>query len=358
MDIPTRGEVIRSYKAAGGSIAAVLPIHYSRALLRAFNFLPVEVWGPPGVDPTQGSTHLQPYVCSVVRNALAFLLAGGLDVADILLVPHACDSLQGLGSILLDFIGPEQPAYTLYLPRVQEDLGRNYLAAELRSLYQELEVLTQISPSKDELIHCIQREEIADGLLAQLHNQRRYLTLSDLDFYRIIRSREYLPAEVFTEKVLAVLEQRNEGQSDGIPILLSGIVPEPMELFTSISEFGGIVVEDDLACSGRRLYPSGSSGDPFLRIAERILAGPPDWSKGSSIQDRLTHILDLVQRTDARGVVFYNVKFCEPEIFDQPNLRGGLQERGIQSVIIEVDLNDPLSNQALTRLEAFLEMVA
>ncbi len=98
-------------------VAAVFPIHYPRELLRAFGVLPVEVWGPPAVEADYGATHLQPYLCSIVRNGLSFLLAGGLDVVDLLVVPHACDSLQGLGSILLDFVTPRQPVLPIYLPR-------------------------------------------------------------------------------------------------------------------------------------------------------------------------------------------------------------------------------------------------
>lgn len=102
--IPHRSEVIRAHKEKGGSVAAVLPIHYPRALLRAFNVLPVEVWGPPGPQPGRGAGHLQSYVCSIVGNALGFLLSGGLEETDVVVVPHACDSLQGLGSLLIDFI--------------------------------------------------------------------------------------------------------------------------------------------------------------------------------------------------------------------------------------------------------------
>ncbi|HEY77039.1 MAG TPA: 2-hydroxyacyl-CoA dehydratase, partial [Thermoflexia bacterium] len=99
--IPSRTETIRKFKEAGGKVAAVLPIHYPRSLLRAFGLLPVEVWGPPRVDISHAAAHLQPYVCSIALNALSFLLIGGLDVVDCIIVPHACDALQGLGSLLL-----------------------------------------------------------------------------------------------------------------------------------------------------------------------------------------------------------------------------------------------------------------
>ncbi len=42
-----RTSVIKDIKNRGGSVAAVLPIHYPRALLRAFDIYPIEVWGPP-----------------------------------------------------------------------------------------------------------------------------------------------------------------------------------------------------------------------------------------------------------------------------------------------------------------------
>ncbi len=379
--IPRRLEVARAHKERGGLVAAVLPIHYPRALLRAFDILPIEVWGPPRVDVVYGAAHLQPYVCSIVRNALSFLQTGGLDVADLIIVPHACDSLQGLASILIDFVRPRQPVIPLYLPRGRRESDAAFLADELCSLYRRLEEITHRSPSNADLMANIRREEAADELLAQLHQRRMNLPLTPIEFYRLIRAREYLPAEMFCDVARAVptnpsppLSPRatrvppsspklgrgrgDGGDREGIPLLLSGIVPEPMSLFESIAEMGGMIVADDLACCGRRLYPPGKSEDAFLHLAESILGGPPDSTRGHPIQERLDHLMRLCQASGARGVVFYDVKFCEPELFDLPLLRKGLQEAGVPSVAIEVDLNDPLSHQLLTRIEAFLEMMA
>jgi benzoyl-CoA reductase/2-hydroxyglutaryl-CoA dehydratase subunit BcrC/BadD/HgdB len=121
---------------------------------------------------------------------------------------------------------------------------------------------------------------------------------------------------------------------------------------------GGVVVADDLACCGRRLYPPGHREEAFSRMAERMLTASPDPTRGSPIRDRLAHLLRRVETCGAKGVVFYDVKFCEPELFDLPTLRKELQTGGVPSVAIEVDLNDPLSQQVLTRLEAFVEMIA
>lgn len=356
--IPRRSEVARAHRRAGGRVAAVLPIHYPRALLRAFDILSIEVWGPPGVDTGRGMTHLQPYVCSIVRNALAFLENGGLDVADLLLVPHACDSLQGLGSLLLDFVRPRHLVLPFYLPRADGAQGREFLSEELRALRGRLEQETGRSPSDGDLLEAVRREEAADGCLARLHAERESLALDEVEFYRLVRAREFLPLEDFTRLANAGLALRRREGRPGIPLILSGIVPEPMDVLRAIGDLGGRVVADDLAACGRRLYPPGGSEEPCARLAESLLAGPPDSTRGASVEDRLRHLRALAGRTGAAGVVFLGVKFCEPELFYLPQLRDGLLQAGLRSLVLEVDLNDPLSRQTLTRLEAFLEMMA
>lgn len=357
--IPSRIELIQAQHARGGTVAAVLPIHYPRALFHAFDILPMEVWGPPHVDPTLGTAHLQQYVCSIVRNALAFQQSGGLDAVDFLVVPHGCDSLQGLGSILLDFVRPRQPVLTVYLPRGEGASAQVFLAAEFRALYGRLVTLTGRRPSDAELMASVHADERADELLAQLHRSRRRLPLEQGELYRVIRAREFLPAAEFCALAESVLAQAGTDHAGGaIPILLSGLVPEPMDLLNTLSGLNALVVADDLAACGRRVYPPGQSADPFTRMAERILNAPPDSTRGATIKNRLDHLLRIARDSDARGAIFYHVKFCETELFYLPALRRGLDAAGIPSLALEVDISDPLAQQTVTRLEAFLEMVA
>jgi benzoyl-CoA reductase/2-hydroxyglutaryl-CoA dehydratase subunit BcrC/BadD/HgdB len=317
----------------------------------------MEVWGPPNVDPSFGTAHVQAYVCSIVRNGLSFVHSDTAKVADLVLVPHACDSLQGLGSLLLDFVQPEQPVLPMYLPRSRNSVGMQFLANEFRTLYGRLEQITGQSPADDEILDSVHREEKADLALGEMHSNRRDFTLSDLEFYRLIRTREYLPAEAFLDLAEQAQDYRSGEPRGGVGILISGIVPEPMTTLEAINEFSGVIVADDLACSGRRVYPAGESLDPFTRLAERLLGGPPDWALGSSIQSRLDHLLGRIDKSGALGVIFYGVKFCEPELFDLPILREALDQKGIPSMAMEVDLNDPLSSETLMHLEAFFEMI-
>ena len=357
INIPSRIETINKYKANGGKVAAVLPIHYSRGLFRAFDILPVEVWGPPQIEIGKSAVHLQSYVCSICHNALSYIQQGGLDIADMILVPHACDSLQGLGSVLLDFAPPSQPVFPLYVPRGHRQSDLDFFAAEFLSLYERLSKLTGRSPRDLDLLASIEREEATDSFLKELHTQMRFLPFSNLEIYKLICSREYLPAEDFTQLAQDALKMIQETPRKGTPILLEGIVPEPMGIFDALSNFDAVVAGDDFASCGRRVYPAGTSHDPFERMAERILHAPPDPTRGNSFDERRAYLTEMAARTGASGIIFYIVKFCEPELFDLPILQKELREAGLPTLLVEVDLNSPFSQQMQTRLGAFLEMI-
>ncbi|MBN2495863.1 MAG: 2-hydroxyacyl-CoA dehydratase [Deltaproteobacteria bacterium] len=358
ISIPGRREAIEDQRAAGGGLAAVFPVHNPRALLRSFGLLPVEVWGPPSARGDRAAAHLQAYTCSLVRCGLSFVLAGGLDRADCIVVPHACDSLQGLGSLLLDFVKPSPPVLPYYLPRGERDVDRAYLTAEIESLAERLARIAGRELDRAELHARLDREEQADRAAAALIDDRRRLGLSNRRLYELLRSREYLPAERFCALADSALEARGEMEAAGVPVLLSGLVPEPASVLDALDAAGACVVADDMACAGRRIYRACAFDDPLERQAARLLSGPPDSTRDCSMGARVAHLCELAERSGARGVIFFDVKFCEPELFYLPRLQAGLREAGLACLACEVDLADALPDQILTRLEAFVEMLS
>jgi benzoyl-CoA reductase/2-hydroxyglutaryl-CoA dehydratase subunit BcrC/BadD/HgdB len=273
-------------------------------------------------------------------------------------VPHACDSLQGLGSVLLDFIKPQKPVLTFYLPRARRSIDRDFVADELRALFEKLAAITRKRPRDSELLEAALREERADRALGELLSSRRKLPLSNREFYRVLRSREYLPAERFLEIAEQVLASPAGSERGGTPIVLSGMMPEPLSMLDLLDSAGALVVADDMACAGRRLYPDGQGDEPFARIAHSLSAGPPDPTRGHSIEERTRHLEALAQSSGARGVLFFDVKFCEPEQFYLPLTRKALTDAGLRSLAVEVDIADALPNQLVTRIEAFVETMA
>ena len=137
----TREPYIRRQREEHGRRSvAVLPVHYPKELLTALDLLAVEVWGPPGAPRSDAAGRIQAYVCSVVRNALAFLASGGADAVDAALFPHTCDSIQQLATLASDFGGWKKPTLTFLHPKDPgRPSARRFLAEELRALATRLE---------------------------------------------------------------------------------------------------------------------------------------------------------------------------------------------------------------------------
>jgi benzoyl-CoA reductase/2-hydroxyglutaryl-CoA dehydratase subunit BcrC/BadD/HgdB len=139
--------------------------------------------------------------------------------------------------------------------------------------------------------------------------------------------------------------------------MLGGIVPEPMTLFDAINRMGAEVVADDLACGSRRAYQRTRDDDPYARLAAALMSGPPDPTLGAPIADRAEHITRRMRETGAQGLLVYDVKFCEPELFDLPQLRDHLAAQRLPMLHVEYETGPTIAQQTLNRIEAFVEML-
>ena len=343
----------------GRHLIGVFPAQYPKEILWAMNALPVEIWDPP-MDVSHANAHLQPYICSVVRLGLELVLQGHGDMLDGFLFPHTCDSIQNLASIVYDYLGLDKPCYFFYHPKAPyRQSSRVYYLRELKNLADRLgEQLGPLDPS--ELKRCVAQGREMGSIIGELYALRAKgeLRASNAEFYSVIRQGEYLHPEDF----LALLKEflaASEGRAEkGPAVVLSGVLPNPREMLTLLDQWGVRVADDDLlACSRRLLVSYGKSSDPFESLAEAYFAMPPCTTKDSPLEERLRYILEKTERSGAKGVVFTMVKFCEPELFDVPQLVEALKGHGLATMVMDTELNQGLSGQMQTRLEAFIEML-
>ena len=111
-----RKEYLLEQKQMGRRLLGVFPAQYPKEVLWAMNILPVEIWDPP-VESSNANAHLQPYICSVVKQGLELILQGKADMLDGFLFPHTCDSIQNLASIINDYLKLEKPCFFFYHPK-------------------------------------------------------------------------------------------------------------------------------------------------------------------------------------------------------------------------------------------------
>ncbi len=362
----TRKEYIaRQREMHGRRAVAVLPIHYPKELLTALDLLAVELWGPPGPPRGDAAGRLQTYVCALARNALAFLAAGGADAVDAVLFPHTCDSIQGLATLATDFGGWRKRAFTFLHPRgASRPSARAFLEAEMRSLASGLEELAGRGLEPPRLAGALRLHGEIDAARAALLDARPRVALTDPELYALLRRGEWLwPEDHLAELQAARTAVKDRPAVHGVPVLVSGYVPEPMALLEALNRAGAYVAADDYAAVGRRVVrvpgPGASAPeDPWARLVDRYWAAPPCPTRSADQGARMRYLEALADRAGARGVLLHVLKFCEPELFDVPAIRKAFAARGVPVLVVEGELEAGLSAQLVTRIEAFVEMLS
>ncbi len=354
-----RSAVIARQKELGRKTVIVLPVHYPRELLTAMDVHAVELWGPPGLPRGPAAGRMQSYVCAVARNALAFLACGGGRDADATLFPHTCDSIQGLATLAPDFGGWDKPAFRFLHPK-REDRpeARKFVRAELECLAGGLARLTGRPLETSRLSEAIALHAEIDRLRGELLARRPFLPMSDASLYRLLRRGEYLwPGDHLEELVRAARDIRNDRVRRGVPLMVSGYVPEPMSVFDLLESAGAFVAADDYAAVGRRipLSPPPAGGDPLDRLSAMPFRMPPCPTRTTDTRARMEYLLSLFRRSGAAGLVLHVPKFCEPENFDVPVILRAFAGIGAPVLLLESGLETELSAQAATRIEAFVE---
>jgi benzoyl-CoA reductase/2-hydroxyglutaryl-CoA dehydratase subunit BcrC/BadD/HgdB len=327
----TRKEYLIAQKEAGKNLLGVFPAQYPKEILWAMNVVPAEIWDPP-LEVTAANAHLQAYICSVVKLGLELVLQGKCDFLDGFLFPHTCDSIQNMASVISDFLDSKKPCYFFYHPKAPYgDAARKFYRNNLKDLVQTLE--KQFGPELD---------------------------VSNEEFYKMVRRGEYMFPDDLIPELEGFLAQYKGQKKDekGPSVILSGVLPNPPEILSLLDDFGVKVAHDDFLIGSRRLLiPKNGLKDPFEQLTAAYFTMPPCSTRGSPIAERLKYLLRLIDTAGAKAVIFNVVKFCEPEWFDIPNLRDELKKRKIPSLVLDTEVNQGLSGQMKTRLEAFSEII-
>ncbi len=360
VSIPDRSEYLKSLAQTGQKIMGVLPALYPRELLWAFDIHTAEIWDPPG-EILHANAHLQTTICPIVKRSLELILKESDTINAGYLFPHTCDSLQNLGTQVKDLIGVALPVYTFYNPKGSfNKTSIKYYQDILRNFQTTLE--TNFGPLEPEkiLAACNLSHKIDLQLLAihQAH-MTDHLSLSNSEYFKLMRAQEYLlPTDyLILLKQVEILEQ--SVAPPRARLMISGILPPTPEVLDFLDELGVRIVSDDLLAGNRRIpkFPMDAPISSLEYLTDRFFVLPPCSTRGGDLDERFHYLSKLMLDSHAQGILFNMVKFCEPELFDHRFLVKTLREKNIPVLTLETELQNHISGQDKTRIEAFTELL-
>lgn len=351
----------RKRKEQGQKVIGWLPTDVPEELIHAAGAFPVVILGIND-NIHLADAHLQTWACSLMRGCLESGLNGTLDFLDGVIIPHKCDTTRMLVGIWRHNLNTPYIDNYLMPRQVDRPSARTYLRGELARLKGNLEKCTGKIITDEDLgasIKIFNDNRIALNRLYQYHAANTAF-ISSRAIYTVIKAAMYMDKAEHTALVQELLQELYNvfpKKDDRVRLAVSGGVWEPPEIFDMLEELGAVVVADDLLTGARYLRAEVTpDGDLLDALAVRQLNRIPFGGFDSTTKERRAYLIEMVQKANAKGLVFLHLKFCEPENYDYNDMREALKQAGILNTRLEIEYGNASLGQIRTRLQAFIEM--
>ncbi|RMG09504.1 MAG: benzoyl-CoA reductase subunit C, partial [Planctomycetota bacterium] len=254
-------ETVRAWKEAnpGGKAVGHLPVYAPRELLHAAGVLPVGLLGGgDGVEIVRGDAYFQSYICQLPRSTIELGLNGTYDVLDGMIFPSTCDVIRNLSG-MWQVLFPDKYVRYLDVPQnFRDDLGGEFMAKDLRELFEDMCRLSGREPSNDDVWASIALYNENRRLLDELYTLRReapWLTPTT-EIYQVLRAGCVLPVEEHNRLLREYVDAARASQrpvEDRARVALTGCFCEqpPLGLLLTLERSGCYVVADDFLRGAR-----------------------------------------------------------------------------------------------------------
>jgi benzoyl-CoA reductase/2-hydroxyglutaryl-CoA dehydratase subunit BcrC/BadD/HgdB len=324
-------------------------------------------------------------ICPYVRACLESALSGQLDdIAGVVLV-HSCNAMTQLASAWRRYASVPVIG-EIHIPR---DSGPLALASMRLAIKDLIHGLSRIGGT-------VKRDSLLDAMEAFRDIREKWQVLLDgqqsvlpgLQGSGLVRLGRRLVSAVHPDTVKDTLNTYNAMKrlATGVPARDKDVSDGHERSFSPRFILTGSIISDGIlrlldCTSADIVYDETCSGGRLLGAApgdEELLASLTDYrsdldsaiealsvwylnrvpcARMKSLDRRIGHVVGLVKRYGASGVISSVLKFCDPYLYEQPPLRQALSKEGISYLAMEHEYGSGVEGRLLTRLEAFTETV-
>jgi len=355
-------QLVTEAKSQGKKVIGYRCIYVPEEIIHAADMLPYPLFGTP--EPiTVADSYLQSNVCEFIRNLFDLALSGKMDFLDGLVLCNTCDAVRRFHYYWNTYIKTPQ-AYIINNPQMmQAAASSKYYSKEIEMFKGEMEKLAGAEINSERLHNAIELYNETRRLLRELFSLRKSNPppISGSEALDIAMASMLMPKEKCNQllpQLIQEVKDRKEMPQDGNPrILLTGSIIDNPTLIQLVEESGGTVVAEDLCTSIKYFWHEVKENkDPLDALCQHNMercfcacTHPPE--------ARFDYLQELIHEFDIDGVIYFNLKYCDPFAYEAVLFRDKLQDLGIPTIVLEAEHNLSGMGQLKTRVQAFLEML-
>ncbi|UKL13238.1 double-cubane-cluster-containing anaerobic reductase [Dissulfurimicrobium hydrothermale] len=364
-----RIQELQEAKANGRRVIGTFCVFVPEELILAVDGVCIGLCAGAEVGIYQAEQYLPRNTCSLIKSFFGFKLAGlcpFTNSCDLVIGETTCDGKKKAYEIFGGF----QPVYVMEVPQTKSEAAHRLYESEVVRLKDHLEAVSGKKITVKALNQAIRLVNRRRRGLQRL-NRLRFASpapVSGLDALLVNQVAFYDDPVRVTEAIERLcdeIEDRIKANQGVKPvgakrILVSGCpMAIPNWKIPMIVEQAGAVIVGEESCVGERHTKNTVKedltdlNDILHAIARRYMQ--IDCATFTPNEERMDHIIELVRKTEAQGVIHYAIQFCQPYTIEAKRVEERLRLEGIQYLRIETDYSLQDLEALKTRIEAFLE---
>ena len=356
-----RTRIATDWKAQGKKVVGYRCMYVPEEIIYAADMLPYPLYGTPEAVSVADS-YFQTCTCEFIRNIFDHALEGKLQFLDNLVLCNTCDVVRRLYDMWNGYIDTCS-CYMINNPQMLcTEANHTYYREELDRFKKEMEKLSGNAITNEALQHAIDIHNETRGLLKDICMLRKQdnSPVSGTDMLHIVMASSVMPKDKVNPLLRQLLEEvktRKAPERNGPRIMITGSIIDNPALIQLVEDVGGVVVADDLCTTTKYFwYQVEKADDPMDALYkfnnERCLCACMH-----PTESRLEYLLELIEEFKVDGVIYFNLKYCHPFLYEAPLFRDKLQARGIPTIFLEAGHDLSGLGQLQTRVQAFIEML-
>ena len=354
---------LEHYLSQGKQVVGCFPVYAPEVLVHASGLIPMGLWGAQ-TQIKLAKQYLPPFACPIMQSTLELGLRGSYRGLSAVVIPTLCDTFRCVSQDWRHGV-KEIPMIPITYPQNRKiPAAEDFLISEYEAVLAKLSMVTGHSPSEDSLeasLEIYNQHAAAVQDFARAANDHLDLITPRVR-HAILKSAHFYEKQEHTALLREITKELDALPAflwRGKRMILSGITAEPEELLDILYENQLAVTGDDLAQESR-LYrtpiPEGG-GSPLRRLARQWMNRQACSLAHEDDRKRGEFLVQLCRKEQAQGVVYCQMKFCDPEEYDYPVCKKALAAAGIPVLMVEIDQQNTSYEQIRTRIQTFGEML-
>ncbi len=367
-------ELVRQAQADGRICVGSVCYQVPEVLLELPGTFTVRLRAPRTGSMEMGTYYLTSFLCEYSRALLERAIEGGYQFLDCMMAPDACTMINRCveNMELLHTMTKEKFFYKyLEVPMKADDNGLNLYVSECR--HKILDALTEvygIDTGDAALRQAVENHNKVCRLITEIGNFRKEKNprITGYEFHIICMATYVCPKDMLLEKLEETLEEIKTREPDEKPkyrarVVVAGSEIDDVDMIKLIEESGALVVADRFcygSLPGREEIILNDTEDVLTQICRHYMMHCmcPRHMDTPKMNRRKEYIDELAKEYHADGIIFEQMKFCDPWAYERMVGTYDLREKyGYPVLSIDRPYAVGSSGQVRTRVQAFVESI-